>query len=360
MSNKNTETAAETMAALLEDDAVTEIMINSFDQVFVERHGKLEPAGICFADDQQVIHWANGLLASNGFGPVGPANPWVEGRLRNGDRMVVVTAPISLSGPVVTIRKFFRQQMTFEQLLQYGSLSQPILDFLRVVMRAPLNVLVSGATASGKTTFTNMLTELMPEDQRLVVVEWMNELRVRQKHVVYLEAQSANVIGDKQIAMRDLLQLASHMRPDRILVGELAGDETAEMLRLMNTGHEGMVSLIHATSPRDALSRLEKLATVAEPSLRLPAIRADIAQAIHLILQIARLDDGSRRVVSVTEVQGLKGDNIVLQDLFVWEPSGVAETGRLTGAFKATGATPSFAAKLAAMGLPFPKDLFEA
>ncbi len=359
MSSKNTGTVAEAMTALLEDEAVMEIMVNSFDQVFVERQGKLEPAGVCFADDQQVLSWANGLLASNGFEPVGPANPWGEGRLRNGDRLVVVTAPISLSGPVVTIRKFFRQQMTFEQLLRYDSISQPILDFLKVVMRAPLNVLVSGSTASGKTTFTSMLTELMPEDQRLVVVEWMNELRVRQKHVVYLEAQSANASGDKKITTRDLLRFASHMRPDRILVGDLMGDETAEMLRLMNTGHEGMVSLIHATSPRDALSRLEKLVTVAEPGLRLPTIRADIAQAVHLILQVNRMDDGSRKLISVTEVQGLKGDNIVLQDLFVWEQSGVTEKGRFAGAFKSTGATPSFAAKLAAIGLPFPKGLFE-
>jgi len=360
MSNKGTSTAVEAITAFLEDESVAEIMVNSSEQVYVERHGKLECTEVRFDDDRQIVNWANGLLASNGFESVGPGRPWVEGRLRDGSRMVVVIPPVAVSGPVVVIRKFYGLPLTFEQLLEFGSIDQTILDFMKVVMHAPLNVLVSGATASGKTTFTNMLTELMPADQRIVAVEWQNELRIRQQHVIYLEAQTANATSDRKVETRDLLQLAKQMRPDRIVVGELMGDETVELLRLMNTGYEGMVSIIHATSPRDALGRLEKMVTVAEPSLMLPAIRGEIAEAIDMVFQLNRLDDGSRKVVSIAEVQGLKGDNIVLQELFVWEKTGVTESGRFTGKFTPTGAVPSFAPKLETMGLPFPEGLFEA
>ena len=360
MSSKDTNTAVEAITAFLENETIAEIMINSSEQVYVERNGKLECTEVHFTDDQQIVNWANGLLASNGFEAVGPSHPWVEGRLRDGSRMVVIAPPVAVSGPVVVIRKFFGHPLTFEQLLEFGSIDQAILAFLQVIMRAPLNILVSGATASGKTTFTNMLTELMPPDQRIVAVEWLNELRVRQKHVIYLEAQTANATSDRKIETRDLLQLTRQMRPDRIVVGELMGNETVELLRLMNTGHEGTVGIIHATNPRDALGRLEKMVMVAEPSLMLPAIRAEIANAIDLIIQVNRLDDGSRKIVSIAEVQGLKGDNIVLQELFVWEKTGVTESGRLTGTFKPTGAMPSFSPKLEIMGLPFPEGLFEA
>lgn len=359
MSDKNTNTAVEAITTFLEDETIAEIMINSSEQVYVERNGKLECTEVRFTDDQQIVNWANGLLASNGFESVGPSRPWVEGRLHDGSRLVVVAPPVAVSGPVVVIRKFYGKPLTFEQLLQWGSIGQSILDFLKVVMRSPLNVLIAGATGSGKTTFTNMITELMPADQRIVVAEWANELRVRQEHVIYLEARASGASEDREINVSEILGLARQMRPDRVIVGELVGSEAVEMLRMMNTGHEGTVAVIHAKSPRDALARLEKMVTVAEPRLTLPVIRTEIANAINLIFQLNRLDDGSRKVVSVAEVQGLKGDNVVLQELFTWEKTGVGENGRFTGEFKATGAVPSFAPKLATIGLPFPEGIFE-
>jgi pilus assembly protein CpaF len=350
----------EAMAALLEDDSVVEIMVDGPDQVYVERQGRLENTDIHFSSERQVIDWANGLLVSHGWEPVGEKQLWAEGRLRDGSRMLVVVPPVAVKGPSVIIRKFWRGSLTFDQLLEYGSVGQNILDFFRVVMRARLNVIVAGGTASGKTTLTNMLVELAPREERLIAVEHVNELRLRNERVIYLEAEAASASGADRVAVSDLLQVASRMRPDRIIVGELMGAEVLEMLRLMNTGHEGMVATIHAKSPRDMLTRLEKMATMAEPGLTLPVIRAEIAAAIDLIVQIARLEDGSRKVTSVVEVQDLKGDNIVLQELFTWEKTGVGEDGRFAGVFKATGAAPSFAPALEAAGLTFPAGLFEA
>ncbi len=355
-------TSVEAMAALLEDDSVVEIMVDGPDQIYVERNGKLEDTDVCFANERQVIDWANGLLVSHGWEPVVEGRLWAEGRLRDGDRMLVVVPPVAVNGPSVVIRKHWRTPMTFDQLIQWGSISQPILDFLKVVMQARLDVIVAGGTASGKTTLTNMIVGLMPEGERLVAVERAHELRIGRidhKRLVYLEAQAASANGTGEVDVSALLRLASRMRPDRIIVGELMGTEVLEVLRLMNTGHEGMVATIHAKSPRDVLTRLEKMATMAEPGLTLPVIRAEIAAAIDLIIQAHRLEDGSRKVISVVEVQDIKGDNIVLQELFTWEKTGVGEDGRFTGVFKATGATPSFAPALAVMGLTFPEGMFE-
>lgn len=352
-------TTVEAMAALLEDDSVVEIMVDGPDQVYIERKGKLEDTDIHFANERQVIDWANGLLTSHGWEPVGEGRLWAEGRLRDGDRMLIVIPPVAVNGPSVVIRKSHSGPLTFEQLLQWGSINQTIVDFLKTVMQARLNVIVAGGTASGKTTLTNMIVELAPKGERLIAVEQVNELRLRNERVIYLEAQAAGASGAGEMDVSELLRLASRMRPDRILVGELMGAEVVEVLRLMNTGHDGMMATIHANSPRDVLARLEKMATMAEPSLTLPVIRAEIAEGIDLIIQIRRLEDGSRKVMSVVEVQGLKGDNIVLQELFTWEKTGVGEDSRFTGVFKAAGATPSFAPALAARGLTFPEGLFE-
>jgi len=352
-------TAVEAMTALLEDDSVTEILVDGPDRVYVERGGKLEDTDVRFVGEQQVIDWANGLLTSHGWEPVGERRPWAEGRLRDGSRMLIVVPPVAVSGPSVTIRRFFRTPPTFDQLLDWGCLNQTILDFLKVVMQARLDVIVTGSTGSGKTALTNRVVELVPEDERLVAVEWANELRIRHERLVYLEAQAASASGTGEVDMSDLLRVAARMRPDRIIVGELMGAEVVEVLRLMNTGYEGMVATMHANSPRDALARLETMATMAEPSLTLPVIRAEIAAALDLIVHIGRLADDSRKVLSVVEVQDLKGDNIVLQTLFTWEKIGVGEDGRFTGVFKATGATPSFAPALTAMGLAFPEGMFE-
>ena len=357
----------EAMAALLDDDGVTEILVDRPDRVYVERKGKLEDIDIRFAGEQQVVDWANSLLTAHGWEAAEKGRPWAEARLRDGSRMLVVVPPVAVSGPSVVIRKFFRQTPTFDQLLQWGCISQSILDFLKVVMQARLDVIVAGGTSTGKTTLTNRVVELTPEEERLVVVEWANELNIRHERLVYLEAQAAShsaalgagVSSDVRVDVSELLRVAARMRPDRIIVGELMGGEVIEMLRLMNTGHEGMVATIHANSPRDVLTRLETMATIAEPSLTLPVIRGQIAAAIDLIVHIGRLEDGSHRVLSVVEVQDLKGDHILLQELFTWEKTGMGEDGRLTGVFGATGAKPSFAPTLAVAGLTFPDGMFE-
>jgi len=355
-------TAIEAMTALLEDESVTEILVDSPDQVYVERNGRLEDTEIRFAGAQEVIDWANGLLTSHGWEPVGEGKLWAEERLREGDRLLIVIPPLAVDEPSVVIRKFWRTPVTFDQLLQWGSLSQSMLDFLRVVMQAHLDVIIAGGTASGKTTLTNRIVELIPEEERLVAVERAHELRIGRidhKRLIYLEAKAVGGSGTGEMVLSELLRLASRMRPDRLIVGELMGAEVLEVLRLMTTGHEGIVATIHATSPRDALGRIEKMATMAEPSLMLPVIRAEIASALDLIIQIRRLEDGSRKIMSIVEVQDLKGDNIVLQELFTWEKTGVGEDGRFTGVFKATGATPSFMPALEAQGLSFPEDTFK-
>ena len=357
--DKNISAATKAMTALLEDDSVTEIMVDGPDRVYVEREGKLEDADIHFADEQGVIDWANSLLTSHGWEPVGEGRLWTEGRLHDGYRVVVVIPPVAVSGPSVVIRKFPSRPITFDQLLQWGCIDQTLLDFFKIVMQARLDMLVAGGTASGKTTLTNRLVELVPPKERLIVVERTNDLRIRRERLIYLEAQAASASGAGEVEVNELLRLAANMRPDRIIVGELMGAEVLEVLRLMNLGYEGMVAPIHANGPRDALTRLETMATIAEPSLTLPVIRAQIATGLDLIVHQARLEDGSRRVLSVTEVQGLKGDNIVLQELFAWKKTGVGEDGRFTGVFKATGVAPSFAPALVAAGLTFPEGMFE-
>jgi pilus assembly protein CpaF len=349
----------ESMTALLQDDSITEILVDGPNQVYVERTGKLEDTDVRFADEQEIINWANSLLISHGWEPLGE-RPWIEGRLRDGSRVVVVVPPVAVKGPSVVIHKFFRVPMTFNQLLEYGCVNQAIVSFFRTVMQAKLNVVVAGGTASGKTTLANMIIELIPQEERLIAVEQMNALRLRNKRVIYLEAHATSVTQAGEVSMSDLLRVAARMRPDRIIVGELVGVEALDVLQLMTLGHEGMVTTIHANSPRDALARLEKMATIAEPSLTLPVIRAEIASAIDLIVQISRLEDGSRKVTSVAEVQDIKGDNIVLQEIFTWKKTGMGADGRITGVFEATGAIPSFAATLEAMGLTFPNDTFNA
>ncbi len=352
-------TVVETITALLKDENVVEIMVDGPDQVYIERKGQLEDVDVHFANERQVIDWANGLLTSHGWEPVGEGRLWAEGRLPDGSRMLVVVPPVAVRGPSVVIRKSHSGPLTFEQLYSYGSISPTIVGFLKTVMQARLNVIIAGGTASGKTTLTNMILELAPAKERLIAVELVNELRLRNERVIYLEAQAAKASGAGEVDVSELLQVASRMRPDRIIVGELMGAEVLEVLRLMNTGHDGIAATIHAKSPRDVLARLEKMATMAEPSLTLPVIRAEMAAAIDLIIHVGRLEDGSRKVLSIVEVQDLKGDNIVLEELFTWEKTGIGEDERFTGVFKATGATPSFAPSLAAMGLTFPEGTFE-
>lgn len=350
--------ALEAVNALLADDSVTEILVDGPDLVYVERRGNLESTDIRFASDQQVVDWANGLLASHGWATVGEGRPWAEGRLAYGDRIAVVIPPVAVKGPSVTIRKFARTPLTFEQLLGWNCLDQNMLDFFRTVMGGWASILVAGGTSSGKTTLANLLIGLIPPEKRLIAVESAHEFLIEHERLVYLEAEAAKLSGGEAVDMRQLLRFASRMRPDWLIVGELQGREVVEVFDRVNLGHECALTLIHASSPRDALTRIETMATIAEPSLSLPAIRHKIANGLDLIVQQMRIEDGSRRIVSVTEVQGIKGDNIVLQDLFAWEKTGVDENGRFVGTFKPTGAVPSLSASPGGGRMAFPKGMF--
>lgn len=345
------------MQALLEDKSISEIMVDGPSQVYVERQGKLEDVDVHFADDKEILHWANDLLTANGCEPVGKGRPWAMERFPNGIYIAVVIPPVAISGPSVTIKKHSRAPFGFDELIQWGCVSQSVLDFFKVVMQAPVSMLISGGRSSGKTTLAGFIIDLTPPSERTVIVggdEISRFMRVEGGRRVVLETPPGG-----EISVRDLLYLAQHMRPSRIVYQELGGEEAVDVLRLMIHGHDGLITTIHAESPRDALSRLETMVTAAEPALTLPAIRAQIARGVQLVVQQNQLDDGSRRVVSIAEVQGLKGDSIVLQELFRWEKTGVDEDGRFTGVHKATGAVPSFAPKLAAAGLTFPEGMFE-
>ena len=344
--------------ALFEDNSITEIMVDGPDQVYVEREGKLEDVDVHFADEQAVVLWANDLLSANGKEPVGKGRPWAMERFSDGTYVTVVVAPVAVSGPSVTIKKTTPAPFGFDELIQWGCLSQSMLDFFKVVMQANVSMIVSGGTSSGKTTLAGFIVGLAPPSQRIVAVgygEIGRFFRPESRRTVTLEAGQ-----DGEPSVRDLLHLARHMRPDRIVYCELDGEESVDVLRLMTTGHDGLIATIHAESARDALRRLETMVTAAEPGLTLPAIRTQIAQGVNLIVQQNRLEDGTRKVVSISEVQGLKGDSIVLQDLFRWVKTGVDENGRVTGVHRATGAVPSFVPRLAGYRLVFPEGMFKA
>jgi pilus assembly protein CpaF len=354
------ETIDQAMDALLSDDDVSEVLVDGAESVYVERNGALRDTEIRFADDAQVIDWANDLLIEQGWEPVGPQHPWATARLANGDRITVVIPPVAVDGPSVTIRKFPRVPLTLEQLLAWGCLSEQILSFLRIVMQAELSILVSGGTSSGKTTLANLLLGLIPPQTRLVAVERRHEMRIDHPRVVYLEAEAGRASGMEPIDLCELLHVATCMRPDRIVIGELRGPEAWDLLELADIGHEGLIATIHARTPRDALARVEIMSSLAEPSLALPAIRAKMATGLDLIVQQNRIEDGTRKIVSIAEVQGLKGDSVVLAELFAWERTGMGEDGHYTGRFVATGVTPSFVPALEAEGLRFADGTFES
>lgn len=355
-------TIIEIIQSLIEDEHVAEIMVDGPDRVYVERSGKLEDITAAFAGEKEIIDWANGLLKASGLAPISPGQPWVESRLRDGNFLVVVTPPVAVGGPNVILHKYMRPLLTFDQLLKFEALSAPMLDFLHAVMSARLNILVAGGTASGKTTLTRLLVDLVPEDERLVVAgqeSMLQIMRLKHRHVVCLESVAETAAMGGSPSMGELLHLAGHLRPDRIIAGELTGPEVKEAIDLMNTGHAGMVITLHASSPRAALVRLEMLMTPAEPGLPLPAIRSQISEALDLVVYQSRLEDGSRKIISIAQVQGLKGDNILLQELFTWEKTGITEDGGVLGRFKTTGVTPSFDTGRSA-GLVFPEGMFTA
>ena len=343
---------------LLRDPTVTEVMVNRADQVYCERFGKLELTDVQFRDNDHIHHVIDKIVTPLGR-RVDESSPMVDARLPDGSRVNAIIPPLSLNGPVLTIRKFSIDPYTVEDLIGFGTMSQAMAAFLAACIKVKLNVIVSGGTGSGKTTLLNVLSSFIPDGERIVTVEDAAELKLHQAHVVRLESRPPNIEGKGEIRIRDLVRNCLRMRPDRIIVGEVRGGETLDMLQAMNTGHEGSISTVHANTPRDALARMETMVMMAGMDLPSRAIREQVASAIHMIVQINRLTDGSRRVVSVSEVQGMEGNVIVLQDLFTFVQKGVGEGGKVLGMTQATGMVPKFMERFTAAGAHLPAELFK-
>jgi pilus assembly protein CpaF len=341
----------------LRDPTITEVMVNGHDRIYVERGGRIEETQARFADNDHLLRVIAKVVSEVGR-RVDEGSPMVDARMPDGSRVHAVLPPVSLSGPTLTIRKFARSILGAGDLIALGTISEQAADFLRACVRGKLNVLIAGGTGVGKTTLLNVLSGFVPDDERIITIEDAAELQLRQGHVVSLECRPPNVEGKGEIAIRELVRNALRMRPDRIIVGEVRGAETLDMLQAMNTGHEGSLTTIHANTPRDALSRLETLVLTAGLDMPLRAIREQIASAFDVIVQVSRLVDGSRRVVDVTEVLRMESDLIALQALYSARPDGNGQSSALLGPLRATGLRPHFEEKLAASGVTLSAGLF--
>ena len=345
---------------LLLDDSVSEVMVNGRDQIYVERQGKLVRAEAAFASDEDLIRVIREIAAFVGR-RIDEESPMVDARLPDGSRVNAIIPPLAIDGPSLTIRKFAKDPYTVQDLVRFGTLTEEAAGFLQACVTARMNAIVSGGTGSGKTTTLNVLSSFIPSDERIVTIEDAAELQLRQDHKVRLESRPPNLDGRGRISIRELVVNSLRMRPDRIVIGECRSGEALDMLQAMNTGHDGSLTTIHANTPRDALSRLETLVLMSGIDLPQRAIREQMASALVLIAHLTRLRDGTRRVTHVTEVQGMEGDVITLQDIFLFDYGmGVDEDGRFKGHLKATGIRPRFAEKLQDLGIRLSADLFHA
>jgi pilus assembly protein CpaF len=341
---------------LLRDDSVSEIMVNGPRQIYIERSGKLELTNVVFQNDDHVMRIIDRIIAPIGR-RVDESSPMVDARLTDGSRVNAIIPPLSLVGPVITIRKFAASPFTTDDLIRFGTATPDMFEFLRACVEARLNIFVSGGTGSGKTTTLNVLSSFIPNDERIVTIEDAAELQLRQEHVVTLESRPPNIEGKGAIPIRELVRNSLRMRPDRIVVGECRSGEALDMLQAMNTGHDGSLSTGHANTPRDMLSRLETMVLMAGVDLPVRAIREQISSAVDLIVHQSRLKDGTRKITNITEVQGMEGDTIVMQDVFVFEQSGVIE-GKIQGRLKPTGIRPKFVEQFEAQGIHLPNGIF--
>lgn len=342
---------------LLKDPTVSEVMVNSPNQVYVERRGKLELSGVIFRDDNHIMHVIEKIVAPIGR-RIDESMPMVDARLIDGSRVNAIIPPLALKGPCLTIRKFSRDPLTIEDIVKFGTLTPAMATFLEACVKARLNIVISGGTGSGKTSTLNILSSFIPNDERIVTVEDAAELQLRQEHVVSLETRPPNIEGKGAVTIRDLVRNCLRMRPDRIVVGECRGGEALDMLQAMNTGHDGSLTTAHANSPRDLLARLETMVLMAGMELPVRAIREQIASAVDLVLQQNRLKDGSRKITHLTEVQGMEGEVITLQDIFLFQQKGVDEKGKINGQFRPTGIRPKFMDRFEAAGIELPADIF--
>jgi len=343
---------------LLQDPTINDILVNTHKQVYVERGGILEKTKVVFKDQNHLSHIIDKIVSNVGR-RVDESTPMCDARLNDGSRVNVIIPPLAVDGPILSIRRFGKIPISAEQLLASRSLTPPILEVLKGAVQARLNIVVSGGTGAGKTTLLNVLSAFVGDNERIVSIEDSAELQLRQEHLVRLECRPPNVEGKGAVRQRELVINALRMRPDRILVGEVRGEEALDMLQAMNTGHDGSITTIHANNPRDAVARLETMAMMANLNLPQQAIRQQIASAVAIIVQVSRMSDGSRRVTHLTEVTGIVNDMVSMQDIFVFEKRGIGPNSRVLGKFRATGVRPKFTEKLQASGINLPEELFD-
>jgi pilus assembly protein CpaF len=346
------------LEALLRDPAVSDILVNRHDLIFVEREGKLEETDVVFKDDRHLLQIIERIVSSVGR-RIDESSPMVDARLQDGSRVNAIIAPLALDGPVLSIRRFRTDRLAAQDLVARESLTQPMLDFLKAAVACRLNIIVSGGTGAGKTTLLNILSSFIGQTERVVTIEDAAELMLRQRHVVRLETRPANIEGKGAVKQRDLVVNALRMRPDRIIMGEVRSEEALDMLQAMNTGHDGSLTTIHSNSARDALYRLDTMVAMANLSIPERAIRQQIASAINLIIQVTRQSDGTRRVTGITELTGMEGDVITMQDIFLFEKTGLRPDGKVCGRFRATGIRPKCSDRLTQAGFRLPADMFE-
>ena len=343
---------------LLADQTVNDILVNGYKQVFVERSGRLELTPVRFKDNAHLKKIIERIVSRIGR-RIDESSPMVDARLADGSRVNAIIPPLAIDGPSLSIRKFSKDPLQLHHLIDKQSLTPEIGELLKAIVQARLNVLISGGTGSGKTTLLNVLSGFIPNNERIVTIEDAAELQLRQDHVVRLETRPANIEGKGEVAQRELVKNALRMRPDRIILGEVRGAESLDMLQAMNTGHDGSLTTVHANSCRDALTRIETLVSMAGFNLAAKAMRHYMSSALDVIVQIARMSDGSRKLISVQEVVGMEGDLITLQELFTFQQTGLDENRKVKGRFKATGVRPKFAERLAAKGVALPPELFD-
>ncbi len=343
---------------LMRDPDISDILVNTSRQVYIERLGKLEPTPVIFRDDQHLLQIIDRIVSRVGR-RIDESSPMVDARLPDGSRVNAIIPPLALDGPLLSIRRFGRSALTVEDLMRLGTLTPDMVAVLRAMVRSRLNILVSGGTGSGKTTLLNCLSSFIPDQERIVTIEDSAELQLQQPHVCRLETRPPNIEGRGEVTQRDLVRNSLRMRPDRIIVGEVRGGESLDMLQAMNTGHDGSISTIHANTPRDSISRLEMMMQMSGFNLPTRAMRQQISSALDLIVSTARLTDGSRKVTSVSEVAGMEGDTIMLQELFAYQREGVDEQGNITGRFVATGIRPRFAEKVKASSHDIDPRIFD-
>jgi pilus assembly protein CpaF len=344
---------------LLADPTISDILVNGPFEAYIERRGRLEKVNVMFTDEDHLMRIIDRIVSRVGR-RVDESSPMVDARLRDGSRVNVIIPPLSLDGPILSIRRFGTDPLTAADLIDNGTLTPEMLEMLKGAVEGKLNILISGGTGAGKTTLLNVLSAFIPERERIITIEDACELQLKQEHVVRLETRPPNIEGKGAVKQRQLVINALRMRPDRIVVGEVRGEEAVDMLQAMNTGHEGSLTTIHSNSPRDALSRLETMVSMANLNLPEKAARQQIASAMNVVLQVTRLPDGTRKIVSIAEITGMEGPTITMQDLFVFERQGVDENMKVRGRFMPTGIRPKFTEKLFAAGIRLPMDMFSA